>query len=592
MRKTMIIPTYWSRRSGETWQEGDAIYDHPTPVDQEGTLARTLVSMKGFIEKDFKLVILVCPTTPEVEDAALEQVRRIVAKSALSAETYLFTAGDLREIAGILRGAGLDENAARLLSMYGYSNVRNVCLLAASILTADAALLIDDDEVFELDDYVPRAVEFLGRRVYGDVVHGVAGYYLNSKNLYYDDVTEEPWMTYWDRFACKAEAFDAVIGSAPRLKRTPFAFGGAMTLHRELFECVPFDPLVPRGEDVDYVINARMFGFSFFLDNTLYIKHLPRPKTHPQWMRVREDIYRFVYQKAKMTAQHRTGNLITVYPEDFDPYPGAFLKADLEEKIYRSSMMLSAQYLAAGDSEASAESLRNIYIAKHDAVPAFDAYAVYLETQREWESVIRLVRRERYAVRAVLERHNLSAPEIRLDKEHRRALNRSEIMRTLRKLKALESFSAAELNILSEHCHVKTYYKGESLFSSGDYNEEVCIILKGRVRLVANRESNISSAPTEIAVLRAGSFIGENCLTQSIFRLSGTALEFTELLCIGKTRLNTLTQTHPAIGVKLLLKFIESLSDKMSRTNEVLRHTADYDANTVPLTLGCEREGK
>ena len=62
-----------------------------------------------------------------------------------------------------------------------------------------------------------------------------------------------------------------------------------MILHRELFECVPFDPLVTRGEDVDYLINSRMFGFSFFLDNTLSIKHLPQPKSHPQWKRLRED---------------------------------------------------------------------------------------------------------------------------------------------------------------------------------------------------------------------------------------------------------------------------------------------------------------
>ncbi len=46
-----------------------------------------------------------------------------------------------------------------------------------------------------------------------------------------------------------------------------------------------------------------MYGFSFFLDNTLSIKHLPVPKSHPQWMRFREDIYRFVYQREKMTAQ-------------------------------------------------------------------------------------------------------------------------------------------------------------------------------------------------------------------------------------------------------------------------------------------------
>ena len=227
--------------------------------------------MKQFREKDFKLVILICPTTPEVESDAYEQVLRIVRRAQLNAETYLLTAGDLREIAAILSNAGLNDRGVQLLSLFGYSNVCNTCLLAASILTADAALLIDDDEVFELPDFVPRSLEFLGRRVYGDIVHGVAGYYLNGKGQYYDDVTPEPWMTYWDRFGCKARAFDQIIGSGPRLKRTPFAFGGAMILRRELFECVPFDPLVTRGEDVDYLINSRMFGFSFFLDNTLSI---------------------------------------------------------------------------------------------------------------------------------------------------------------------------------------------------------------------------------------------------------------------------------------------------------------------------------
>ena len=410
MRKTMIIPTYWCRKTGDPWQEGDAVYDHPTPVDQEGTLERTLVSMKQFSEKDFKLVILICPTTPEVEAAAYEQVLRIVVRAQLNAETYLFTAGDLREITEILRKAGLNDRGVQLLSMFGYSNVRNICLLAASTLTADAALLIDDDEVFELPDFVPRSLEFLGRRVYGDIVHGVAGYYLNSKGQYYDDVSPEPWMTYWDRFGCKARAFDQIIGSGPRLKRTPFAFGGAMILHRELFECVPFDPLVTRGEDVDYLINSRIFGFSFFLDNTLSIKHLPQPKSHPQWKRLREDIYRFVYQRAKMQSQHKTGNLVHVSPEDFDPYPGEFLKPDLDEKIYRSSMMLSSQYLANNDPDAAMEAMRNIYVAKHNAPPSFDAFRAYLDTQTQWERLIHLVRQERYAVRAVLDESPNLAP--------------------------------------------------------------------------------------------------------------------------------------------------------------------------------------
>lgn len=269
-------------------------------------------------------MILICPTTPEVEAAAYDQVLRIVGRAQLNAETYLFTAGDLREIAEILSKAGLNDRGAQLLSMFGYSNVRNICLLAASILTADAALLIDDDEVFELPDFVPRSLEFLGRRVYGDIVHGVAGYYLNSKGQYYDDVSPEPWMTYWDRFGCKARAFDQIIGSGPRLKRTPFAFGGAMILHRELFECVPFDPLVTRGEDVDYLINSRIFGFSFFLDNTLSIKHLPQPKSHPQWKRLREDIYRLYISAPKCSLSTKQGILSMSVQRTLTPIPGNF----------------------------------------------------------------------------------------------------------------------------------------------------------------------------------------------------------------------------------------------------------------------------
>ena len=89
MRKTMIIPTYWCRRTGELWREGDAVFDQPTRVYQEGPLERSLLSMKLFHEKDFKLVILICPTTPEAEEKAYGQVLRITRRAQLNAETYL-----------------------------------------------------------------------------------------------------------------------------------------------------------------------------------------------------------------------------------------------------------------------------------------------------------------------------------------------------------------------------------------------------------------------------------------------------------------------------------------------------------------------
>jgi len=169
MRKVVLIPTYWSRAKRE-WKEGDAIYDHPTPIDEDGTLERTLESMKILTAKDFKLVLLICPTTPEVADEAERRVVEMVHNVNLQAETYIFTISDLARISEIMYEEDPDKKIKPLLNMSGYANVRNMCLLCADILSADAAILIDDDEVFEKADWVERSVEFLGKRIYGDVV--------------------------------------------------------------------------------------------------------------------------------------------------------------------------------------------------------------------------------------------------------------------------------------------------------------------------------------------------------------------------------------------------------------------------------------
>ena len=45
------------------------------------------------------------------------------------------------------------------------------------------------------------------------------------------------------------KAFGGIIGREPRLKETPFVFGGNMVIHRNLFTVVPFDPVVTIGAE-------------------------------------------------------------------------------------------------------------------------------------------------------------------------------------------------------------------------------------------------------------------------------------------------------------------------------------------------------
>jgi len=564
MRKVVLIPTYWSRKKADGWHEGDAVYDHPTPLDDEGTLARTLESMKLMTVKDFKLVLLICPTTPEVADAAEKRVVEIVRQVDLKAETYIFTIYDLARMSDIIFETDSLRRTASLLTMIGYANVRNMCLLCADVLAADAAILIDDDEVFEKADWVERSVEFLGKRIYGDVVYGMAGYYINKYDQYYDDVKPEPWMTYWDRFGSKAKAFDEIIGCPPRVKRTPFAFGGAMIIHRDMFQSVPFDPHITRGEDIDYVINSRMYGFSFFLDNTLSIKHLPVPKKHPQWKRIREDIYRFVYEKAKISSQYKTGNMVMVTPEDFDPYPGEFLRDDLDDKIFRSNMMLAADYMLKGDSDGCAESLNNISISRKEAKPNFDAFSRYRHNQKLWEQISSIVAQKRYELRKIMEEHNLSNKPILRNQNSQREVTSAEIVTVLRKAMDFK-LRDEDWARLAEVFHVRTYFEDEILFRSGDYNNAMYVLLKGELLLFSG--SRETGGEIEIAHLKMGDVLGESCMTNQPFTLNCRAIQFTELVGIDKEDIMKLVETDPVLGVKFFQQILMKVVGKMRNNN-------------------------
>src|SRR6056297_2546931 len=362
MKTIVVIPTYWGRDSETGWQLGDEIYDHPTPIDEQGTLARTLESMKIIKNKDFELIILAAVTSSELEEQAEQQLQKIIKNHCPAVNTYLIGDKKLNEIKKIYENKS--KISTDLLCLKGYSNIRNICLYTSYVLEADTAILIDDDEVFEDPDFIDKAHEFIGGRFYGQTVDGVAGYYLNKNNEYYDDVEIEPWMTFWNRFGSKKKAFDKIIGKSPRLKKTPFAFGGLMVIHRNLFRIVPFDPELTRGEDIDYLINARMFGFNFFLDNQLNIKHLSPGKKHSIWQHFRQDIYRFFYERAKIKSQYEKPNMILVKAEDFNPYPGEFLKDDLEDKVFKTNTILALDYLSNGQINNYQASIKNIYLAE------------------------------------------------------------------------------------------------------------------------------------------------------------------------------------------------------------------------------------
>lgn len=572
MKKTILIPTYWGRKKEDGWIEGDAVYDHATPIDEEGTLARTLESMRLLHEQEYSLVILVCPTASELEDAALKNITKTVSQVNLGVQTYIFTPSILKNLSALIKKGNANGAELKLLNMNGYANVRNMCILAAEILHSDVAILIDDDEVFEDENFVEKSVEFLGKRVYGDVVHGIAGYYLNKEGHYYDDVKLESWMTYWNRFGCKAKAFDEIIGCSPRIKRTPFAFGGAMILHKDLFRCVPFDPYITRGEDIDYLINSKMYGFSFFLDNTLSIKHLPEAKKHPEWKRLREDIYRFVYEKAKLTSQYKTSNMVEVSANDFNPYPGEFLNDDLEDKIFRSNLMLALKYLSENDVQAANEAMNNIMISKGEAIPSFDAFSRYRTTQKQWDKIMNIVAGMRFELRNCFEQCNVTANTDYEKLKEQTEYTHKEIKDIAEKLFYEAELTEEQINLLIRYITIKTYGQGESIFEPGDENEGMFIIVKGEIVLSTKDDDGTL---TEVARIKKGEMIGETSLIFDKISMSGKAAEYTEMIGLKKEVCRKVNSENPAIGIKLMSMMLKNAATKMRNVNAVLKEILD-----------------
>jgi hypothetical protein len=221
----------------------------------------------------------------------------------------------------------------------------------------------------------------------GSFVGGLAGYYVNRDGGYRLPPNVEPVLAEWPAVEYMNRAFEIIEGP-DRLRPTSWVFGGNMVVHRELYMKVAFDPHVPRGEDIDYLINAAFFGYRFFLDNTLWIRHLPPPKTAPLWRRFREDLDRFLYTREKLRSQEPAAGCRRVEVEELEPYPGRFLREDLEELVYRTCVLMGMDYLSRDDREGYRESMANLMRSKDLSRFPASPFRWYLAWRERWEKLM------------------------------------------------------------------------------------------------------------------------------------------------------------------------------------------------------------
>jgi hypothetical protein len=383
---TIVIPTYWGRAGERLIGDEKIVFDHPTPLDESGTLGRLLdsLSVLNGIER-CTVAIITVPNNPKIAGEVEQKATGIISSYLSRYDIVCINNSKLEILKEKLDRQGLASDSLELLNLDNYASVRNICSLAGILNRSTYTVFIDDDEVFTDKEFLDKINEYMGKAADENKIDALAGYYLQPDSYLLDESKVPGWRRpYWNNTRYMNEAFERFITHQPRLKPTPFVFGGNMALSLNVLKKVPFDPQITRGEDIDFLINLRINGITLWLDRELAIKHLPPVFHRPAWKTVREDARRFLYERKKLLDHPQ------VTPEDFMPYPGVFLADDLEERIVRTNELLIEDYREKGDEEGIRECERTIAMAQNDPFKELDTKRWLIELTLRWQCLTAL----------------------------------------------------------------------------------------------------------------------------------------------------------------------------------------------------------
>lgn len=388
MKITLVIPTYWtSLKSTIQKEDADAIYDHPTPLESQSSLPRLLNSLiSSDLPRDSTSIIVIAAVTHHnLEEAAACKVDKITKEYQRCFNIRSFSGSNLNELLSI------NKNLANLLNLYGYSNIRNLGLAIAQIQNSDILVFLDDDIIIKDPIYFKKITGYIGKKYQGKLLGGVAGYYTNRAGIYLLDVNPKQWWKlFWPKEKKMNDAFK-IIESKQRLVETTFAFGGNMALHWRMFEKLPFDPYITRGEDMDLLLNAKMFGFEFQLDTELKVIHLAgEEKMH--WSEMRQDLYRFLYMREKMTMQKNVRNVKYIEVDALKPYPGHFLGSEMLIRFAASSSLNYLNSLIRGEIRNAKKFLCNFTRISQALHSAKKHSLDYFTFQKRWSKILPKIR--------------------------------------------------------------------------------------------------------------------------------------------------------------------------------------------------------
>jgi CRP/FNR family cyclic AMP-dependent transcriptional regulator len=143
---------------------------------------------------------------------------------------------------------------------------------------------------------------------------------------------------------------------------------------------------------------------------------------------------------------------------------------------------------------------------------------------------------------------------------------------TIGKTALFKGLSPSELTAVSELARTRTYEAGEPVFAEGGYGDDVCVLVKGMIRI----ELSVGDASDSATVHRfsAGQVFGEMALADRRNRSAAATCESDcEILAIPCADLLVLFDANHDIGYRAMRNLAEILATRLRKTNSQLVNT-------------------
>lgn len=337
MKPGIVIPTYWSTGEKLGTPGGVQCYDHAIPIDAENpSIDACIASLEQVLGLKEATVFLLVVAPSTVEERAVHRVKDIVDKYPWLPQVIIVDSFKSMVINSII-SSELPIDIGEPISLRGYGAIRNIGLICCCAFGCDAAIFIDDDEVVLDENFLANAVYGFGQvDRSGMPIMAKSGYFLDRRN---SALADRRNIKFYDKYWAKRAGFNEWMTQAlagPRISRSPYLCGGCYALHAEAFTRVAFDPWITRGEDEDYLISLRMYGIDVWFDNRWRVRHTP-PRQTDTAARFLQDVYRWIYERRKIEVCNSNIDFQKITPNDFMPYPGPWISAELPTRIRKTA---------------------------------------------------------------------------------------------------------------------------------------------------------------------------------------------------------------------------------------------------------------